>query len=132
MNSPRAPHCALPASVLVYSPDVPPPPPDMRAQYTPPGLRAILAGLLGLLICFILFLRFPLSEQHWLTLLPERSAPPLYLLMPINEARARSDHNFCRAAKAALIQGYRPILYNWDFQANVWQTQGAKIPGMSA
>jgi hypothetical protein len=47
--------------------------------------------------------------------------------MPINQAVA--GRRFCRSYLSAVVNGYEPVLYNWDREGNNREMQKAKVAG---
>jgi hypothetical protein len=53
--------------------------------------------------------------------------PRLHVFMPINQAVA--GRRFCRSYLSAVVNGYEPVLYNWDLEGSNREMQKAKIAG---
>jgi hypothetical protein len=58
----------------------------------------------------------------------DRPNRQLYLLMPINKAGA--GPNLCKAILSTIVQGYKPIIINWESTSrNVAKLQIEKVTG---
>ncbi|ORX40244.1 hypothetical protein BD324DRAFT_679274 [Kockovaella imperatae] len=42
------------------------------------------------------------------------SLPRIHLLMPMDHATAKKNKRFCRSIESAIVNGWEPIVYNWD------------------
>jgi hypothetical protein len=58
---------------------------------------------------------------------PPPPPPRLHVFMPINQAVA--GQRFCRSYLSAVVNGYEPVLYNWDLEGSNREMQKAKIAG---
>ena len=59
-----------------------------------------------------------------------RREPQVHLLLPVNKDAALRGSRFCKTAAAAIMTGYKLIVYNWGSKANdVSKTHRQKITG---
>ena len=56
----------------------------------------------------------------------EPPLPKVHLFVPINEAAARREKGFCRTMQGAIVNGWEPIIFNWDVQSSY---QKKKVQG---
>ena len=59
-----------------------------------------------------------------------RREPRVHLLLPVNKEAALRGSRFCKTAAAAIMTGYKLIVYNWGAMANdVSKTHRQKVTG---
>ena len=96
-----------------------------QSQLSRPGNRRLTIILLGVVIG-VLFLglnqgNMSFDTNHlrnvFLAGKGQRALPKVYLFWPMTyEMAVRNGQmgNFCRAAQSAVVNGWEPIIYNWD------------------
>ena len=114
-----------------------------RQLFGPPSTRVILVLLFTFLLFVIIYLLSTIDINPWdpppVPPLPDIqrpaqhddelsrpdtstiSSPPyrqgkVHLFVPVNEqgARRHNGKDFCRTMQGAIVNGYEPIIYNWD------------------
>lgn len=57
----------------------------------------------------------------------EEHLPTLHLVFPL-DARSHGERS-CKSILAALVNGYKPVVVNWDLVLSINELYSAKIPG---
>ncbi|ORX41233.1 hypothetical protein BD324DRAFT_51547 [Kockovaella imperatae] len=59
------------------------------------------------------------------------SLPKVHLFLPINKASAEKNDRFCKAMESAIVNGWEPIVYNWELNGDRSHMLKSKVYGFS-
>ena len=56
------------------------------------------------------------SPSHALSYPPDDELPQVHLFVPVNKEKVSEDARFCRVLQGAIVNGWKPIIFNWDVE----------------